>query len=245
MVLIKQKLPTREGKVTQLCEIMNAFPMVLGIQIECLQAVKPLLETERVRKVAQDSALAHQVVSTLRNFEEHIDLQVRPNHAPLSALAASRIITVTHPPLFVVAQTLALHSLVLLARPIGGREGAVHIGMAPALPALQGPRGGIATVLRVMDRHLDEPQVQAMACWSLVNFALNSSCKTLLNRQGSVVRVIRAMETHPTNIDVQFRGLFAMINLVVPDTPNQPQEHISVGGLPLSCLPLECVPAAR
>ena len=159
----------------------------------------PLLEAERVRKVAQDSALAHQVVAGLRNFESQLELQ-----------------------------QFALHSLVLLARPIGGREGAVHIGMAPALPALQGPRGGICTVLTVMDRHLNQPGIQAMACWSLVNFALSSTCKTLLVEKKGVDRVLRAMETHPNELQVQFRGLFALINLVVPDTPGQQPDNLEV-----------------
>jgi len=197
--LINRQSGSRESKVSELCEIMNAWPAVIGIQLECLKAVVPLLEAERVRKVAQDSALAHQVVSGLRNFESHLELQ-----------------------------QFALHSLVLLARPIGGREGAVHIGMAPALPALQGPRGGICTVLTVMDRHLHVPGIQAMACWSLVNFALSSTCKTLLVEKKGVDRVLRAMETHPLELQVQFRGLFALINLVVPDTPGQQPDNLEV-----------------
>jgi len=199
MRTIKRQNGTREAKVSELCEIMNSWPTVIGIQLECLKAMVPLLEAERVRKVAQDSALAHQVVAGLRTFESNLELQ-----------------------------QFALHSLVLLARPIGGREGAVHIGMAPALPALQGPRGGIFTVLTVMDRHIKEPGIQAMACWSLVNFALSGTCKTLLISKGGVSCVLRAMEMHPNELQVQFRGLFALINLVVPDVPIRDHQDVTI-----------------
>jgi hypothetical protein len=121
---------------------------------------------------------------------------------------------------------VALHCLVLLARPIGGREGAVHIGMAPALPALQGPRGGICAVMEIMDHHSAEGALQAMACWTLVNFALNADCKALLLAEGGLGRILRAMRAHPNNYAVQFRGLFALINLVVPDVPNQQPQNI-------------------
>ena len=73
--LIQRQSGSRESKVSELCEIMNAWPAVIGIQLECLKAVVPLLEAERVRKVAQDSALAHQVVAGLRNFESQLELQ--------------------------------------------------------------------------------------------------------------------------------------------------------------------------
>ena len=119
------------------------------------------------------------------------------------------------------------HCLLLLARPIGRRESAVHIGMPPALPALSGPRGGISSVMDIMDQHTNESKLQAMACWTLVNFALNADCKAQLLSMGGLLRILRAMETHPNNYAVQFRGLFALINLVVPDVPNQQPEEIT------------------
>ena len=68
----------------------------------------------------------------------------------------------------------------------------------------------------------------AVACWSLVNFALSATCKNLLMERGGVPRVLRAMECHEDNINVQFRGLFALINLVVPDVPNEQPPEIEL-----------------
>ena len=65
-----------EVKVGHVCEAMHQFPVVLGIQVECLEAIVPLLEREAVRKLAQESALGHAVVACLRNFASRIDLQV-------------------------------------------------------------------------------------------------------------------------------------------------------------------------
>ena len=65
-----------EVKVGHVCEAMHQYPVVLGIQVECLEAIVPLLEREAVRKLAQESALGHAVVACLRNFASRIDLQV-------------------------------------------------------------------------------------------------------------------------------------------------------------------------
>ena len=53
-------------------------------------------------------------------------------------------------------------------------------------------------------------------CWALVNAALYPSLKSSLTRLGGVYAVTNAMMLHPNAEAVQFRGLFALINLVIP-----------------------------
>ena len=73
---LRMPLASDEAKVKEVCEAMHQYTIVLGIQVECLEAIVPLLEREEVRKVAQESALGHAVVACLRNFAVRIDLQV-------------------------------------------------------------------------------------------------------------------------------------------------------------------------
>ena len=72
-------------------------------------------------------------------------------------------------------------------------------------------------MMDIMDEHTNESKLQAMACWTLVNVALNADCKAQLLSKGGLLPILRAMETHPNNYAVQFRGLCALINLVVPE----------------------------
>lgn len=50
----------------------------------------------------------------------------------------------------------------------------------------------------------------------MVNAALYPSLKASLLRLGGVYTVTNAMMLHPNVEAVQFRGLFALINLVIP-----------------------------
>ena len=53
-------------------------------------------------------------------------------------------------------------------------------------------------------------------CWAMVNAALYPSLKSSLTKLGGVYAVTNAMMLHPNAEAVQFRGLFALINLVIP-----------------------------
>lgn len=50
----------------------------------------------------------------------------------------------------------------------------------------------------------------------MVNVALYPSLKSGLTKLGGVYAVTNAMMLHPNAEAVQFRGLFALINLVIP-----------------------------
>ena len=190
MVVAVQSLETARS-VDALLGAMAPFPRVVGVQLRCLRALVPLLESPENRKAAQDSCITGIVVNAMRAFGRDVELQLA-----------------------------ALHSLVLLARPIGGSEGMVFSrGMArpTGLDALLGERGGIVSVLETMARHEANADVQAMACWALVNVMLIPQQKALVVARGGVQAVLRSMQAHPRHFEVQYRALFALINLLVPD----------------------------
>merc|ERR1719399_1828550 len=125
MVVAVQSLETADD-VGTLMRAMQPFPRVVGLQLRCLRALVPLLESQENRKQAQASCITSIVIGAMRAFAGDVELQLA-----------------------------ALHSLVLLARPIGGSEGMVFSrGMArpTGLDALMGERGGIATILETMER---------------------------------------------------------------------------------------------
>jgi hypothetical protein len=179
---------------------MVAFRDVLGIQIACLKALPLLLEDERQRSTAQVSRLSGIVIQSMIEFKYSIQLH-----------------------------TVAFHALVLLARPIGGKEGMLFQramdGSPPTLiPNDSEPRNnhvtsinnGTYVILDSMRRFDHNKELQAMGCWSMVNIALVASQKTTLVRLGGIGVLLHAMKMHPDCAEVQFRALFALINLVVP-----------------------------
>ena len=118
--------------------------------------------------------------------------------------------------------TAAFHTIVLLARPLGGREGMLfHSSMVNAsgifgADSAQNGKNGIAVMLDSMRRFESNDVLQAMSCWSLVNIALAPAQKTVLVKLGGIQVTANAMKLHPYSAEVQFRALFALINLVIP-----------------------------
>jgi hypothetical protein len=118
--------------------------------------------------------------------------------------------------------TAAFHTIVLLARPFGGREGMLfHSSMVNATAIFgsdssNSGKNGIAVMLDSMRRFGDNGGLQAMSCWSLVNIALAPAQKTVLVKLGGIQVIANAMMLHPNSAEVQFRALFAFINLVIP-----------------------------
>lgn len=171
---------------------MVAFSDVEGIQTLCLQVLPFLLEDERQRLTAQSAGLIDIVLRVMITFAESEQLH-----------------------------TAAFHTIVLLARPHGGREGMLfHSSMTN--PGIFGDSrknhgmGGIAVMLDSMRRFQDNAGLVTMSCWALVNIALASDQKSALVKLGGIKAVTNAMERHPFTAEVQFRGLFALINLVIP-----------------------------
>ena len=173
---------------------MVAFSNVEGIQTMCLKVLPFILEDEQQRMTAQRAGLTDVVLRGMVMF---------PDSVPL--------------------HTAAFHTIVLLARPLGGREGMLfHSSMVNASGIFSGNAGGtngksgIAVMLDSMRRFESEEVLQAMSCWSLVNIALAPAQKEVLVKLGGIQATAGAMIAHPRNAEVQFRALFALINLVIP-----------------------------
>lgn len=202
--------PTRQGHVDNVnlpwsCAIysvvnwMVAFADVEGIQIMCLKCLPYLLEDESQRTTAQRAGLTDSVLRAMVLFPDSIKLH-----------------------------TTAFHTLVLLARPLGGNEGMLfHTAMVNTRGIFNNgssnSKNGIVIMLDSMRRFAQDEILQAMSCWSLVNVALTPLQKSMLVKLGGLTVTSNAMLQHPYNAEVQFRALFALINLVIP-TETRPGE---------------------
>ena len=132
--------------------------------------------------------------------------------------------TPPNPLLHTLCRQKIFRFLILAGRPVGRVEGVV----LPRPPTCDGglkafgPSGdGVEAVLACMERHQSNSQVQAVACWSLVNLALIPQQKRALCRRGGVLAIVRAMACHPQDSEVHFRAMFALINLVTPDVTSE------------------------
>jgi hypothetical protein len=159
-----------------------------------LKVLPFLLEDEQQRMVAQRASLTDVVLRAMVHFPNSVQLH-----------------------------TVAFHAIVLLARPLGGREGMLfHSSMVNASGIFgndrpnHGGKNGIAVMLDSMQRFQDSDGLQAMSCWSLVNIALAPAQKAVLVKLGGIQATTNAMLRHPHCAEVQFRALFALINLVIP-----------------------------
>jgi len=86
---------------------------------------------------------------------------------------------------------------------------------------------GVRVMLDSLRRFSNDRYLQAMGCWAMVNAALYPSLKSSLTRLGGVYTVTNAMMLHPNAEAVQFRGLFALINLVIPERDNNERSSSS------------------
>ncbi len=171
---------------------MVAFADVAGIQVMCMNVLPLLLEDDHQRTTAQNAGMTDIVLRAMVIFPENVELH-----------------------------TSAFHTLVLLARPIGGKEGMIfYRAMVNASGIFNvgssTGKSGIAIMMDSMRRFSSNERLQAMSCWSMVNVALIQSQKVALVRLGGITAAGNSMMLHPTSEDVQFRALFALINLVIP-----------------------------
>jgi len=178
---------------------MVAFTDVAGIQNMCLKILPNLLEDEKQRTSAQHAGLTDIVLRAMVLF-----------------------------PCISELHTAAFHTLVLLARPLGGKEGMLfHRSMVNSSGIFNvgsnTGKSGIAVMLDSMKRFSSDEDLQAMGCWSMVNIALIPSQKVVLVKLGGISVAVNALTQHPHSAEVHFRALFALINLVIP-SENLPEK---------------------
>lgn len=156
----------------------------------CLKALPSLLEDDSQRSTALNAGLVDIVLTHMVHFPDSVQLH-----------------------------TAALHGLVLLARPVGGKEGLMLHGPIDSIEnffsVTSSGKNGIDIMLDSMQRFLSNEMLQAMGCWSMVNISLKQKQKTTLIQRGGINAALAAMKTHPTSSEVQFRALFALINLAI------------------------------
>lgn len=171
----------------------HLFCCISSLQTLCLKVLPYLLEDEQQRITAQRASLTDVVLRAMVMFSNSVQLH-----------------------------TAAFHTIVLLARPLGGREGMLfHSSMVNASGIFgadnsQDGKNGITVMLDSMQRFETNDVLQAMSCWSLVNIALAPAQKGVLVKLGGIQATANAMLRHPYSAEVQFRALFALINLVIP-----------------------------
>jgi len=185
---------------------MVAFSDVEGIQTLCLKVLPVLLENEQHRLTAQSAGLADVVLRAMVMFAESAQLNIA-----------------------------AFHTLVLLARPHGGKEGMLFHNSMTADGIFGGMhqqhgKSGIAVMLDSMRRFQDNSALLAMSCWALVNIALVSDQKAVLVKLGGIQAITNAMSRHPFSAELQFRALFALINLVIPSVEKTENTDNANGG---------------
>jgi hypothetical protein len=151
-----------------------------------------LLEDEQQRITAQKAGLTDVVLRGMVKFANSVQLHIA-----------------------------AFHTIVLLARPLGGKEGMLFHSSIVASGIFGGEnsqhrKNDIAVMLDSMRRFEDNDVLQGMGCWALVNIALAPAQKAVLMKLGGIQATTNAMLRHPFSAEVQFRGLFALINLVIP-----------------------------
>eukprot|EP00536_Pseudo-nitzschia_multiseries_P014488 jgi/Psemu1/246124/estExt_Genewise1.C_7120008 len=197
---------------------MVAHPNVKGIQTMCIRCLPSLLEDEQQRITGQRVGLVEVILCAMLRFPDCAELHIA-----------------------------VFHAIVLLARPIGGREGMLfdhsmaettqNIGLTSLIeltdsgtcithsnlvrnPECSNGSSGISILIDSMKQFASFEKLQSMACWAFVNVALVPLQKNMLTRLGGIQAILTAMENHPKSFDVQFRALFALINLVVPCRPS-------------------------
>lgn len=178
---------------------MVKFSDVEGIQTLCLKVLPTLLENEQHRLTAQSAGLADVVLRAMVMFTGSAQLHIA-----------------------------AFHTLVILARPHGGKEGMLFHNSMTADGIFGGKKSGIAVMLDSMRRFQDNDALLAMSCWALVNIALVSDQKTVLVKLGGIQAITNAMSRHPFSAELQFRALFALINLVIPSVEKANNNTVNV-----------------
>jgi hypothetical protein len=72
-------------------------------------------------------------------------------------------------------------------------------------------------IIRAMDLHQDDANVQKLACGALYNLAVNNANQVTLMAAEAHVRIIRAMDRHQDDANVQTTACLALLNLALND----------------------------
>ena len=189
------------------------------IQLLCLQALPTILEDPVSRLLAQADGLTSIVFFNMSAFPENPILQLHAFHT---------LVVLLRPAAAYEGKTASVKrrhnnhdasSIIQHGKVLGAKRRAT-------LPDFED--NGVRVMLASLRRYSNDMYIQAIGCWALVNAALYPSLKTSLSRLGAVYTVTNAMMLHPNVEAVQYRGLFALINLVIPDDKKRDGDGSSI-----------------
>ena len=197
---------------------MDAYRDSEPIQLICLQSLPSLLEYNTYRYHAQRRGLASIVFNNLASFSNNSLLQLTAFHTlvvllrPLGAMEGTLIKGKNTTKNIKSCKTdegrELLHSHIC--------ENTMNQDDADKSSLLLWEENGVRFLLDTLRLYSHDRYLQAMGCWVMVNAALYPSLKRSLLKLGGVYVVTNAMMLHPNIEAVQFRGLFALINFVIP-----------------------------
>lgn len=183
---------------------MVAHPNVKGIQIMCIQALPSLLEDEQQRVTGQRVGLVEVILSAMMRFPECVELHIA-----------------------------VFHSIVLLARPLGGREGMLFdnsmadstqsIGLTSRIEladsvSLASRCGGLPSLER-KNRGSNTPRSTGLA---------NHRCINVSGTTG-VSLLVDSMQRFSSCEKLQSMACWALVNVAL--VPAQKNMFLRIGGI--------------
>jgi len=188
---------------------MVAHPNVPGIQTMCIESLPSLLEDEHQRKIGRRVGLVEVVLCAMLRFPEIIELHIA-----------------------------IFHAIVLLARPIGGREGMLFdTSMAASTRSI-----GLTSVVELSDavslaaRCGGHPSLTTKNNQQLAT-STNSgnSFSTLVKKQGNqtgktgISLLVDSMQRFPSSEKLQSMACWAFVNVAL--VPLQKNILMTIGGI--------------
>eukprot|EP01082_Thalassiosira_pseudonana_P005489 g4845.t1 g4845 contig18:49061-51524(+) len=228
------KLQQHQHPIQVIMKWMDSFQEDEHIQLICLQALPTILEDPPTRLIAQSDGLASIVLYNMAAFPSSSLLQLTAFHTLVVLLrplgANEGMVHKAHVHTNKSARGIRSINHVTKSNSHYVDTSSV-ISKTTLNDASYEPRweeNGVRVMLDSLRRYSNDRYLQAMGCWAMVNAALYSSLKASLLRLGGVYACTNAMMLHPNVEAVQFRGLFALINLVIPDNTNKNGDGSSI-----------------
>eukprot|EP00956_Cyclotella_meneghiniana_P024372 scaffold48834_cov59-Cyclotella_meneghiniana.AAC.5 len=223
----KQFPPPNQLIIETIMTWMDTFQDSESIQLHCLQSLPSLLEHNALRYHAQTGGLASIVFYNMAAFPKNFLLQLTAFHTLvvlLRPLGASEGTIVKGNKTVMTSKKgdgVCGNEKLSINR-LDKSENNVQLDTTreKSNSLLVWEENGVRVMLDTLRSYSHDRYLQAMGCWAMVNAALYPSLKQSLLRLGGVYVVTNAMMLHPNVEAVQFRGLFALINFVIPGEPD-------------------------
>ena len=223
--IAKCRSPASSSKHCPIHTIMNwmdTYQDSESIQLHCLQNLPSILEHSTLRYHAQSEGLASIVFYNMAAFPKNSLLQLTAFHTlvvllrPLGAMEGTLVKGGNKN--VKTSKSRCLQSVK------GGKMNEKQVCKNKSEESISDKsnsllvweENGVRVMLDTLRSFSHDRYLQAMGCWAMVNAALYPSLKKSLLNLGGVYVVTNAMMLHPNAEAVQFRGLFALINFVIP-----------------------------